>query len=163
MTPERKEEIRVCMEAMTSSPSREGMMLKDLLAEIGRLEKSVAKSQAREEFLSMCMKAGDPQPCRNCGRVVLAGRCCNNPDVPPAVVSGVPLEEHQKAVQEAELHGVRRGLEAAIAACLNLAKAGHHRGRSYGGACLHCAEDIGSLTPEAICLEVRDDVTVRSE
>lgn len=38
MTPERRAEIQTCMMAMTSSPSREGQMLKDLLTEIERLE-----------------------------------------------------------------------------------------------------------------------------
>lgn len=52
MTPERRAEIQDCMMAMTSSPSREGQMLKDLLTEIDRMARSPQGSAMKEEDLA---------------------------------------------------------------------------------------------------------------
>jgi hypothetical protein len=57
MTPERRAEIQTCMEAMTSSPSREGQMLKDLLTEIDRLE---AVLRALQPMSSRRTHGGEP-------------------------------------------------------------------------------------------------------
>ena len=71
--------------------------------EIVGLEKELQKSKARESFLSMCMKAGDTPPCRNCGRIVLAGpACCEKPDIPESQPVGVPLEEYDRVNQQLE-------------------------------------------------------------
>jgi len=57
MTPERRAEIQTCMMAMTSSPSREGQMLKDLLTEIDRLE---AVLRALQPMSSRRTHGGEP-------------------------------------------------------------------------------------------------------
>lgn len=47
---------------------------------VGRIEKAERKAA----FLRLIVNAPDPAPCRNCGRVVLAGpACCEKPDIPP--------------------------------------------------------------------------------
>lgn len=60
---------------------------------------AVRKAQSREAFAWTVARAPEPDPCRACGRLVLAGRCCDKPDFPPYPP---PVAELAQALHDAE-------------------------------------------------------------
>lgn len=108
MTPERKDDIKGAAETLQWGRDKDaGEMMLELIAALNDSEEMLSfvmraadaelafarmllverdaalaalkKSEARESFLSRCLKAGEPGSCLTCGRCVLVGRCCDDP------------------------------------------------------------------------------------
>lgn len=68
-------------------------------ADLRALLDALKKAQSRERFAWTVARAPTPDSCRNCGRLVLAGRCCDAPDFPPYPP---PVAELAQMLHEAE-------------------------------------------------------------
>jgi len=64
-------------------PTFESKAYFDLIEERDEALARAEKAAHRERFAFRCLRSPDPEPCRNCGRCVLVGVCCDNPDFPP--------------------------------------------------------------------------------
>lgn len=71
-----------------------------LVEDVRALHERAKRAEARERFAWTALRAPTPEPCRNCGRVVLLGPpCCDMPDLPPYPP---PVAELAQALRDAE-------------------------------------------------------------
>lgn len=79
MSPETEKRVEKACSEHAAVPASDAL---EMLKELHKLRKELRRANAKVGFLELCLRVGDLPPCRNCGRIVLAGRCCDQPDIP---------------------------------------------------------------------------------